>query len=284
MAETADVEDQNQNPTPRDRVRSASVSLLGEARARRLASRYSDAKVVGRTRMTREGRETRASLEQFRDRHAGQTCVIIGNGPSLNDTPMELIRDEMTFGLNRLYLMFDKIGFRTTYHVVVNKYVVEQCAGDFQELASPLFTTVPNRAYLPPAQDRFFLERVTGPRFSQDLTRGIWEGATVTYVAMQVAYFMGFSKVVLIGVDHNFVSKGEPHKLVESKGGDANHFDPSYFGKGFKWQLPDLETSEIAYALAREQFERAGRSIVDATVGGKLEIFPKVDLAAALAK
>jgi hypothetical protein len=88
---------------------------------------------------------------------------------------------------------------------------------------------------------------------------------------------MGFTQVILIGVDHSFASKGEANKTVVSDGDDPNHFSPHYFGKGFRWQLPDLETSEIGYALARKAFEKAGRQVLDATVGGKLTIFPKVD-------
>jgi hypothetical protein len=99
----------------------------------------------------------------------------------------------------------------------------------------------------------------------------------VTYVALQLAYFMGFEEAILIGVDHNFATKGLPNTTVTSSGDGPNHFAPGYFGKGFKWQLPDLEGSERAYWLARQAFEAAGRRVVDATVGGKLEIFPKVE-------
>ena len=62
-----------------------------------------------------------------------------------------------------------------------------------------------------------------------------------------------------------------------SQGDDPNHFAPNYFGTGFKWQLPDLKGSERAYRMARQAYEAAGRSVVDATVGGKLTVFPKVD-------
>ena len=55
------------------------------------------------------------------------------------------------------------------------------------------------------------------------------------------------------------------------------HVSPNYFGKGVRWQLPDLDTSEIGYALARDAYQKAGREVLDATVGGKLTIFPKVD-------
>ena len=88
---------------------------------------------------------------------------------------------------------------------------------------------------------------------------------------------MGIEKAILIGVDHNFASKGDANKSVVSQGDDQNHFLPNYFGKGVKWQLPDLDTSEIGYIFAREAYRKAGREVVDGTVGGRLTIFPKVD-------
>jgi hypothetical protein len=88
---------------------------------------------------------------------------------------------------------------------------------------------------------------------------------------------MGFSKAVLIGVDHNFSTKGKPNTTIISKGDDQNHFHPDYFGKGFKWQLPDLNTSEVGYCLAKEIYQRNGREVVDATINGKLDVFPKVN-------
>lgn len=280
MGDTRDME-LTANST-RHRAREAAIDLLGEKRVRALARRYSDVRAYSRARFTPAGRQTKLALKPYRNRHLGETCVIIGNGPSLNQTPMHLLRDVPTFGLNRLYLMYERLGFSTTYHVVVNKYVVEQCTQDLLTLGAPVFSTVANRRHLPDSDHRILLEKLTGPYFSRDVTRGVWEGATVTFVAMQLAYFMGFTRVILVGVDHNFTSKGPAHKLVESTGGDANHFDPSYFGKGFKWQLPDLETSEMAYSLADRVFTESGRTIVDATVGGKLEVFPKTDLAEAL--
>ena len=88
---------------------------------------------------------------------------------------------------------------------------------------------------------------------------------------------MGFEQVILIGVDHNSSVPGKPNTTIVSQGDDPNHFNPAYFGKGFRWQLPDFETSEIGYRLARQAYESAGRQLLDATIGGKLAIFPKVD-------
>ena len=105
----------------------------------------------------------------------------------------------------------------------------------------------------------------------------VWEGATVTYVALQLAYFMGFDPVILIGVDHSFKSKGKANSTVVSQGDDPDHFHAGYFGKGFRWQLPDLDTSEVGYAMARQAYEADGRQVLDATVGGQLQVFDKVD-------
>ena len=82
-----------------------------------------------------------------------------------------------------------------------------------------------------------------------------------------------------MGVDHHFTTQGQANKTVVSEGDDPNHFSPAYFGRGFRWQLPDLETSEIAYIMARDAFQGAGREVLDATVGGRLQVFPKVDYA-----
>lgn len=259
-------------------LRRTATAVLGEGGARRLAARKTDIDALRTNALSQAGRQNKLEIQKYEGQHRDERCVIIGNGPSLNKTDLELLRSETTFGLNRIYLMFEKLGFDTTYHAVVNQLVVEQCAEDFIGLQAPLFTTLPSRRYLGDRDQTYFLNKLVGPRFSKNLAHGVWEGATVTYVAMQIAYYMGFKEVVLVGVDHNFVSKGPAHKQVESAGADHNHFDPNYFGKGFKWQLPDLETSEIAYRLAGDAFTARGGSIIDATVDGKLEIFPKAKL------
>jgi hypothetical protein len=116
----------------------------------------------------------------------------------------------------------------------------------------------------------------TGPKFAQDARGRLWEGATVTYIALQLAFHMGFEQVILIGVDHNYTTQGKPNTTVVSQGDDPNHFNAGYFGKGFRWQLPDLYTSENSYQMARQAYQAAGRQVIDATVGGKLTVFPKV--------
>lgn len=220
---------------------------------------------------------SQSRLKGLHNKYAGERCFIIGNGPSLKQMDLSHLKNEFTFGLNRIYLMFDDIGFSTTFHVVMNELVLEQCADDIAKSPSLKFLNWNRRSLFQSQQDIIYFHQTYTPDFQTDLTKPIWGGATVTYASMQLAYYFGFKEVYLIGVDHSFSAKGTPHKVVTSTGDDADHFDPRYFGKGFRWQLPDLMTSEVAYSMAKNRFEKDGRSITDATVNGKLEIFKKAD-------
>ncbi|CAH2029929.1 glycosyltransferase [Trichlorobacter ammonificans] len=216
-------------------------------------------------------------MKQYQDIHAGQRCVIIGNGPSLNKMDLSFLEQEICFGMNRIYLIFDKWKFRPTYYVSVNPLVIEQSADDILALPMPKFLSHKGINFVKDPRDIMFIAEHPQWEFSTTPYAGLHEGWTVTYVAMQLAYFMGFSEVVLIGVDHHFVTPGDPNKEVISQGDDPNHFHPDYFGKGMRWHLPDLERSERSYNLAKNAYESSGRIIVDATLDGKLTIFPKVD-------
>ena len=227
-------------------------------------------------------RESIKRLAAMKDMHKGKRAFIIGTGPSLRKTDLNKIKNEITFGLNRSYVAFAEWGFSTTYLCVTNDLVVGQFVDDINALTIPKFIAWRSHRHfnlqLPITQlPTFVYTSYTGPHFATDIRGRVWEGATVTNLALQVAFHLGIEQAILIGVDHNFASKGEANKTVVSQGDDPNHFMPNYFGKDTKWQLPDLDTSEIGYVFAREAYRKAGRQVVDATIGGKLTIFPKVD-------
>ena len=223
-------------------------------------------------------RDSIRKLDALRNTHAGERCFIIGNGPSLKNTDLTKLKEEFTFGMNRFYLAFPELGFTTSLLLTVNDLVIEQCAQDIRALPIPTFVSWRGRKWIAPAENLHYLyTSYQLPKFNGNAAGRLWEGATVTYVAMQLAFHMGFKEVVLIGVDHSFATQGKPNATVVSAGDDPNHFNPGYFGKGFRWQLPDLDTSEISYTMAREAYKAAGRQIVDATVDGKLTVFPKVN-------
>jgi hypothetical protein len=197
-------------------------------------------------------------------------------------TPLKYLN---TFGLNKIYLMFDKINLNLSYHVCVNKLVTQQSNKEIESLQCPCFVTMKGYECIQHLDHIYFI--LTGGNnimpfsFQDDFTKGVHEGHTVTYVAIQIAYYMGFSTIFLIGLDHYFQCNGAPNETQLHKGDDPNHFDPRYF-KEQEWQLPDMEAMELAYRLTKYHFAKNGRQIYDATVDGKLEIFPKISYQEAL--
>ena len=221
-------------------------------------------------------------LTHFKNKHQGEDCFIIGSGPSLNSMDLTPLRKYHTFGLNKLYLLFDRVDLNLTYLVAVNKLVIEQSAHNYQNLPTTLFLNYKNaRGIISEKENFYFLYTGAKATFKPDITRMICEGATVTYVAMQIAYYMGFQNVFLIGVDHNFRADGKPYEKQFIQGEDINHFDPNYFGNQH-WKLPNLKISEAAYNLANYYYNKNGRKIYDATINGKLNIFQKITFENAL--
>ncbi|SHI15333.1 Protein of unknown function DUF115 [Desulfofustis glycolicus DSM 9705] len=221
--------------------------------------------------------ERKLTLEDLHNMFSGERCFIIGNGPSLNNTELHKLKNEYTIGLNRIYLNFEKMGFQTTFLCVANPNVLKQFGKDIDQINSVKFLRY-HHEYIRNRWNVFFMEHTGFHEFIKDLRGFKWcEGCTVTYCAMQVAYFLGFKTIILVGVDHNFPDKGTPHQLVSAKPVDTNHFHPDYFAKGVKWQYPDLAGSEVSYRVANSEFSRAGRVILDATVDGSLDVFPKCD-------
>lgn len=121
------------------------------------------------------------------------------------------------------------------------------------------------------------------PRFSANAFRGVYCGYMVTHISLQLAYFMGFTRVYLIGVDFNY---SEMHNGLiafrhESDHAD-DHFTPNYFQPGEIRSTPQLPLAERAMRCAKDFYESRNRKIWNATRGGKLEVFDRVSLEEAL--
>ncbi len=223
-------------------------------------------------------RASNQRLAGLKNSQRGKRAFILGNGPSLSRTDIGKLNNEFTFGMNRVFLAFSDWGFSTSYFVCVNDLVIEQSVPEIAALNMPKFLSWRSRRFIKPDRQTIFLNSTyERPVFARDASSRLWEGATVTYVALQLAFHLGFDPVILIGVDHTFTSQGKPNTTVVSQGEDTDHFDPRYFGQGFRWQLPDLKVSERAYRMARKAFEADGRQVLDATIGGQLTVFPKVE-------
>lgn len=229
-----------------------------------------------------------AKLVSFRNRFKGKRAFIIGNGPSLNHVDLTKLQNETTFGVNAIYLNQDKMGFLPTHHIVEDVFVAEDRADEINALRGPhkwyghylryCLKPTPEVCWLNVACD--YRNYPGFPHFSTNASRIVWVGGTVSYIALQLAYHMGFDEVYLVGFDHSYSIPKEAKvegRAITSTSDDPNHFHPGYFGKGYRWHDPRVDRMERAYINARAAYEAAGRKVYNATVGGHLEVFERTE-------
>lgn len=227
-----------------------------------------------------ESWRSRARLSAWRDRHPGERAVILCNGPSLLKVDFDALHASgvFCFGLNKINLLFDKTPFRPHAIAAVNPLVIEQNAAFYNTTELPLFLDRVAAGRVASRPNVAFLHSTEAMAFARDCSRSIYQGYTVTYVALQLAFHMGFRQVALVGADHSFAVKGPANSVAVAGARDESHFDPNYFAGGVKWHLPDLVQSEISYLLALSAYSSSGGRIVNATEGGALEVFERQPL------
>lgn len=209
---------------------------------------------------------------RFKNIHKGKRGFIACNGPGLNNIDVTKLEGEIVFGLNRGYL---KEGLPISYLVTIDALIESQFRREFEtyKCRAKFSHNLKNSTKLWWSPDI--------PKFSKDLSRPIWQGHSVTNVALQIAYYMGLSPVYIIGMDH-FIDYSDTQKIdgkFKNIGTDPNHFDPNYFVDNVKYNHQNLERVELGYKLAREAYEQAGRELYNASTPTRLseEILPRID-------
>lgn len=214
-------------------------------------------------------------LKAYKNIHRGETCVIIGNGPSLTIGQINCLSGYTTFGSNNIY----RLPFTPDYYVVVDKemmWSILPLPKDF--IPKEMFVRAEARIE---GNNPLYPIVVNG--FSVDIDNFVVMGGTVTYVIMQIAFYMGFKTMLLIGVDHHYKKTGGYKRLrFVAKGDDPDHFKPAdgkpYFLAGKTYNPPELEGSTMYYGIAKQLFDQAGVRCVNLTPGSHLEVFKKDNL------
>lgn len=218
-------------------------------------------------------------LSALKDRHRGKPMLVVGNGPSLNKTPLEDFNAVPAIGMNKIDLLFSRSSWRPSIIMCANDAVVIQHRAVFADSDIPICLAWKARWFMPrKSKNVFYFLNEDSEQFSTKADSHISVGDTVTYSALQLAYWMGADPVIVFGVDHSFSQVGKPGQYKVWRGNDVNHFDPNYFKHGSLFGNPDLEGSERQYRNARLAFEADGRRILDATVDGQLNIFEKISV------
>ena len=219
-------------------------------------------------------------LENFRSIYRNERCFLVANGPSLKVADLDTLfrNKEISFGVNFIYKIFPFVSWRPQYYFASEPDVINNEEDELENMDV-------DHIFLGDLSLSFFRRKINGKIsryhikweydydnvFSDDITKGVFGGATTVYHALQVAVYMGFKKIYIIGAD------------CEYKNGDGfdkgSHFIPNYADKGKASKKSVLHTNIIfsAYSSARRYAEENGIEIYNATRGGKLEVFKRVD-------
>lgn len=236
-------------------------------------------------------------LKQLSGTYSGERCFIMGNGPSLNKMDLHLLGNEYVWGSNRCYLLFDKIRWRPKFYVAVDTRVVPDNADEINSLSEKL----PDSFFFYPVEFRYrhilqsrknvywYREVTLGEdnlpysMFSTNPSNFVYSVRSVTVAMLQLAVYFGFNPIYLIGCDTSYqipesvqLENGNKELLI-STASDPNHFDASYFGRGKKWHDPHVDRMIFHYEQARRICEEQGVQVLNATAGGNLEVFSRVN-------
>jgi hypothetical protein len=237
-------------------------------------------------RRLREGALCRDSFlwwENMRNKHAGKRGFVIGNGPSLRMSDLDLLKDEVCIASNKIYLAFRQTSWRPSLLTCCDKMVwpkiVPDLPGKFDEVV--VTSTLPTAGCVIPVR----LCRLLGSYntdsvgFSMNCSEGVYGGWTVTFFNLQIAVHLGLNPIYIIGCDHYYSGESSARLTGEvvSHSGASNHFSPDYRAAGEKVHPAPIARMNEGYTVARTVALRHGVKIFNATRGGHLEVFDRAE-------
>lgn len=227
-------------------------------------------------------------LFSLKDSHKGEKCFVIGNGPSLKVEDLDELYKKgiLTFATNRVFKVFEKTKWRPTYYVSEDILLMR----DAQEIIRDMdvkgrFIPINLKWYEGidiPNADYFYIEYHEPMKeyygLSVNIPHCIRCRGTVTITCLQLAIYMGFSEIYLIGVDHNFAKMFDKNGNVVINHSIKNHFIDDY-DEGIVDQGFHVDEATEAYMDIERLSRRSGTfRVYNATRGGKLEVYERVDL------
>jgi hypothetical protein len=219
----------------------------------------------------------REGLLQYKNKYQAKRCFVIGNGPSLKKQDLQMLKDndEITFAANGIYHIYGETEWRPDFYVICDFVAYKTMLESGAEYV-PSKCFIPDYYYanckiLKDINHFHFINRIYCKndelKFSEDIVRGIYSGRTVTYVMLQIACYMGFKEIYLIGVDWTG-GKGTGKPRVDFYNKDNVGTQP----------YDCFYEEEKSFLKAREYAEEHGIRIYNATRGGELEVFERVNL------
>lgn len=235
---------------------------------------------------------------RLRGRHAGERCFIIGNGPSVLKQDLRLLEGESSISVSSGYHHPDFQRFRPRYHclpqLTYGKVTEADAVAWFREMHERLgdaevvlnYTEEPlvRRFGLLPGRTVWYLGMLEEmdqlrERDVPDLVSPIPRVQSVPVLCLMFAMYLGFREIFLLGFEHDHFKSGVYRYFYEPTVLHGKDKDVQPDGKVLTSRHDDfhgLARLWRQYRVMREIGERNGIGIFNATAGGELDEFPRV--------
>lgn len=215
--------------------------------------------------------------------YLGKRCFIIATGPSLLPSDLDILHahGELCLSMNKIYRIFDRTEWRPDFYFIEDQYMIEEISEEVANLELPykFVTAVPSSYW---AQEKAessiklycVCERLhtLEPKFSEEMERYAYDGKTVTYICLQMAAYMGFREIYLLGVDFNYTNR-----IDDAQNHFAGYHTSDNADKKTKFFPFMKEDVQVSYESAKRYADSHNMKIYNATRGGKLEVFERVE-------
>ena len=228
--------------------------------------------------------EHHRKLQTIKNCHAGERCFIIGNGPSLNARDLEKIKDEYCFAANRIYEIFEQTSWRPTYYIAIDaNFLAENYETMYSYPMQRMFIPYnvvrkkkPDERVIGICRDTHMSVNIWNDQtayISEDMSDHFSEGYTVTFASIQMAIYMGFREIYLLGIDFNYsIVRDERGRIHRNE-----NIEDYFSGKRYNITAFNYHSSLNSYKVAKKYCDQHGIKICNATRGGKLEVFERID-------
>lgn len=235
--------------------------------------------------------------QKLRDRHAGERCFILATGPSIRGQSLLQLAGQTCISVSNFFVHPDYAHIRPRYHCIApyHKPITEESWQQWMaEMAgktgaAELFFGLQD---LERNNQRCLLEGRTvhhmhlGGSVGQieslgiDLTGVLAPPQSVTIMALYAAVYMGFSEIILLGCDHDWILHLNQSRHFYSE--DQHALNRAGYNEWFNSALDDYCKDYISlwgqYRAVQKIAGAKGVRIVNGTRGGLLDLFPRVSL------
>lgn len=225
-------------------------------------------------------------MKSLKDKYQGGRCFIIGNGPSLIAKDLDRLKGEITFATNRIYNIFDKTEWRPTYYLAVDSDFIKYNYETIKEVGAKyiFISNIYHISLNEKKENVVYINEYakfpinkwndTSAFVSEDVSKFFSIGYTVTFTAIQLAIYMGFKEIYLLGVDFSYSNVRDSKGKMRKNDNIKDYFDE----KKYVSTVLNYNSTLHSYKVAKEYCDKYNIKINNATRGGKLEVFNRIDM------